>query len=86
MTPFVKRDNKNIHKIESWPPGTFMVFDNSQVQSVIDGREKKHVALGIVVANDGDSKLRVLWGANCGRPYCEYHVFGLNPNVIFHMA
>ena len=86
MTSWVKRDNSNINEIKSWPPGTFMVYDNSDHRSVTGGMAQKHVGLGIVVANDGMFYIRVVWGSNCKHQYLEYDVRTLNPNVIFHVA
>jgi len=86
MKDWAKRDASNIRLITSWPPGTFMVYDNTMMESVQAGRERKHTGLGIVVANDGVSRIRVLWDSGCSRQFLEYHVEALNPNVIFHMA
>jgi hypothetical protein len=73
----------DIHAIKTWPPGAFMAYDNrSIVRSSGAPEDKIHVGLGMVIANDGEGLIRVLWGANCSRPYLEYEVKKLNVNVI----
>jgi hypothetical protein len=82
----VKRDNTDINDIKSWPPGTFMVFNNADTQAVTGGMAPRFIGLGIVVANDGMFHIRVVWGSNCKHQYLEYDVRTLNRNVIFHVA
>ena len=74
----------DIKSIKTWPPGAFMAFDNRQALKNMGNEDEghEHVAIGMVVANDGEGKIRVLWGANCSRPFLTYDVEKLNPNVI----
>jgi hypothetical protein len=72
-----------ITSVAAWPPGSIMVFDNSgALANAGSGDQKPHFGFGIVVANDGKGKIRVLWDAKCSRQFLEYDVKHLNPNVI----
>ena len=76
---------RNIKNIKAWPPGAFMVFDNRQSRAVTGGMAEPFVGLGMVVANNGVDRIRVLWGANCARAFLEYVVEQLNPEVIYFL-
>ena len=75
---------KDIHNIRSWPPGTFMVIDQRDEwkRRGSPPNIKPFVGLGMVVANNGVDRIRVLWGANCRDAFLEYEVARLNPDVI----
>ena len=47
-------------------------------------RSLLHVGRGIVVANDGDTTIEVLWDENCKQRMCVYDVRVLNYKVIRH--
>lgn len=61
----------NIHAIETWPPGSLMAF-----------RSSVHQGVGIVIHNDGEGRISVVWGANCRDLFCTYSVKSLNVSVI----
>jgi len=69
-----------LNDINTWKPGDFMVFDNSTLLKEHDPRI--HRGLGVVISNDGTSKIRVMWDPKCKLTLSEYHVPGLNVNVI----
>ena len=73
---------KSIRNIESWPPGAFIVYDSRKTTLVNKGIVPAFVGLGVVVANDGIDRIRVIWGANCRDAFLEYTVSTLNPEVI----
>ena len=74
------RRPRDVRDIRTWPPGTFMVYDNREVPGMI--YRDMHVGLGMVIANDGHNRIRVIWDVTCDQPYLEYDVSSLNPHVI----
>jgi hypothetical protein len=85
----LKLMTKDIHDIRTWPPGTFILYDNRKhvagwKKFLSTSEAVEHVGIGIVVANDGINTIRVVWGANCEKPYLEYNVTSLNASVIRH--
>jgi hypothetical protein len=70
----------SIRRIDTWLPGTLMVFDNSSVADL--GQHRAHRAVGIVVSNDGDHTIVVAWPDNCAKRICEYDTRFLNAGVI----
>ncbi len=73
----------NFNNNHGWPPGTIMAYDNREQclkHNLPD--EVHHVGLGIVVANDGFSKIWVIWDATCRNCFSEYDVRHLNRLVI----
>lgn len=80
-----EKRRKNIHDIRSWPPGTFMLYDNRNVAFVNEKTLHIGIGIGMVIANGGVSRIRVVWGSNCRDPYLEYEVGGLNGMVIHHV-
>ena len=82
--PSPKRD---IHDIKTWPPGTFILYDNrEECRKRMDARIVPHQGIGLVVANDGEHMIRVVWGGNCREVYLTYDVRHLNDAVIFHVG
>ena len=74
-----------IRKIKHWPPGSIMMFNNTDLAWRLEragSRVKEHVAIGMVVSNDGKDTICVLWDGHCDEPFCVYAVSGLNPTVI----
>lgn len=75
----------NINDIKTWPPGAIMLFDNREQvkkQFKSDSRVKPHVGFGIVLANDGEGTIWVIWDSNCRDMFTEYFVKSLNTLVI----
>lgn len=83
--------NSDIRKIATWPPGSIMVFDNAMV--IEESRKSDlamidaitHFGFGLVVANDGDKRIHVIWDSNCSKAYLSYDVRFLNPKVIYRV-
>lgn len=65
----------NIHDIATWTPGTMMRMD-------VNG----FFALGIVVSNDGNSAITVVWDSRCHQQFRTYNVRSLSPIVVSHFA
>lgn len=59
-----------------WSPGSFVVYDNSGLVVA-----KIHVALGIIISNDGEF-ISVIWGRGNDKQFCKYRIKNLNPAVI----
>lgn len=80
---------KDVKDIRTWPPGTFILIDTREVAKTLKGlsmltpKIEPFVGLGMVVANDGKSQIRVIWGANCKEAYKEYNVDDLSRQTIF---
>lgn len=72
---------KDIHDIMSWPPGEFI----RRARAVPSTRVKPSFGLGMVVANDGVSRIAVLWGGDFNEMYGEYDVAKLNGAAIAHV-
>ena len=73
---------KDIHNINTWLPGTQMVFDSASGKST-DGnvRTTRFQAIGIVIANDGINTISVLWPEHCKNRFITYNVTSLNGKV-----
>ena len=88
-----KRLTKDVNDIRSWPPGTFILFDNREELRRLYGPmygtpNTMFHGLGMVVANCGH-EIHVIWAANCHKPYQQYVVdvdgHAFNPKVIHHV-
>jgi hypothetical protein len=88
----------DITDIKSWPPGTWMRYDNTHAvhtelakcygkfvaDIAVVTHKSRHIGRGIVVANDGISEIHVIWDDGCTKQHCKYDVKFLNADVIFH--
>jgi len=83
----LSHEEKSLHDIKSWPPGSFILIDqNAEWKRMGSPKHlKPFVGLGMVIANDGVSQIYVLWGANCKDWFTEYHVKTLNAATMYHV-
>jgi len=81
-----QRRSKDIHDHRSWPPGTFMLFDNREQAISIGRPDVGHMGLGIVVANDDTGCIWVLWASNCKVPLAKYQCDTLTTECVFHVS
>lgn len=79
---------KSIHNIKSWPPGAFILIDQRKEWERMGSPSHlvPFIGLGMVVANDGVSQIRVVWGANCKASFVEYNVETLNTATMYHVG
>jgi hypothetical protein len=79
--------DKNIHDIRLWVPGSLIVFDQTEMWKQISfPNTEPFVGLGMVVANDGVLRIKVLWGANCKKTLSDYNVALLNDDAVYHIG
>lgn len=79
----VRSPDAEIASIDAWPPGSLMRYDNLPFCPVTD--PQYHQGLGLVVANDGGERIKVLWDSHCDKQLVEYRVGFLNHLVISHV-
>ncbi len=71
-----------IREIKSWPPGSMMQYYVMQDDPDAGEETALFYALGIVIANDGNDSITVMWSPHCHEKFSTYSVHGLNGAVI----
>lgn len=76
----------NIKHCDSWPVGSLMLYDNHP-KDLRPYRQSSfyHVDIGLIVTNDGDFTVMVMWGTKSKKRILSYDVRTLNPVVISHV-
>ena len=69
---------KGIKDVHSWPPGSAMAFNNHEFAD----NDRRHFAVGLVIFNDGDGTIMVMWPGHCKEHMKTYDVKSLNEQVI----